>query len=266
MARYFNCTDSLIHYFKLKSEGENLAQTCSRKMYWANDALKKKDATQLKRYWDETHAATAPLLAADKYHQFPEVTKYLQEYNQLADVVEKSIRQFQVSDEIKSKSSSLTSKAYWVKSSLDKKDANNSSRYGEELRTMFTPFVAAYGSEEEAQKIIEEMTSLLDRVDKEVGGIALGKTQNVVTQTHIFLESEAKDLISRLDSKSYWVVQSLDRKDVDGAVRYANELREMFQPMLNKYSSLEVAKACITKMQGILNRVDKEVAPMKLGI
>jgi hypothetical protein len=266
MARYFIYMDSLIAFLKIKSEAVNLASTCTKKMYWATEALKKKDTNGVKKYWEETRVATAPLLAADKYHQIPEVIKYLSDYNQLASTIENTIRSLQISDEIKSQTTTFNSKANWLKGSLDKKDVKNASKYAQELRQVFTPFVEKYGSEEEAQKILTDVNAILERFDKEAGGISVGNFFSGQTSIiHIFfLDDEVKELVAKLDSKAYWVTNSLGKNDPAQAMKYADEVRVMFQPMLDKYASVPSAQACITKIQEVLNRVDIEAGPMIL--
>ena len=70
--------------------------------------------------------------------------------------------------------------------------------------------------------------------------------------------------MSSLKSKAHWVKSSLERKSPEDAMKYANDLKEMFTPFVSKYSSLSKAKDTIGEIQEILNRVDTEVAPMVL--
>ena len=49
-------------------------------------------------------------------------------------------------------------------------------------------------------------------------------------------------------------------------MRYAEELRVVYEPFIAKFSSVETVKEIIEDARNVLERIDKEVAPMALEI
>ena len=141
--------------------------------------------------------------------------------------------------------------AYWVKQKLDSKDPNAAQKYKDELNVVWLPFVEKYGGEALAEKCLKETQELLERYDREVGPLLLGK------------EIAAK--VQEVNNKSHWVTVMLDRKDPNGAQKYREELNVVWLPFVEKYGNESAAEKCLKETQAILDRFDKEVAPMILG-
>ena len=117
---------------------------------------------------------TEPLLSTDKYNEFEKVSKYLTDYRNFEAEVDKNVGSMQSADEVKGLVTPINSKTYWLKNSLDSKDAKSASRYAKELRELFDPFVQKFSNHPDAKKVIEESSALLQRFDKEVGAIVKG--------------------------------------------------------------------------------------------
>ncbi len=72
------------------------------------------------------------------------------------------------------------------------------------------------------------------------------------------------DLVSKINQKAYWVTNAFDSDDPEDAVRYGDQLKEIFAK-IDKYANEPKAKECIEKIKPLLERVEKEARPSAAG-
>ena len=68
-------------------------------------------------------------------------------------------------------------------------------------------------------------------------------------------------MVSKVNSKAYWLTNAFNSDDPEDAVRYGDETKVMFNELVANYGDMPKAKECIDKIKPLLERVEKEARP-----
>lgn len=271
--------DAAIKAIEFENEVADAQKKVEGVLYWAENGMKEKNASKVQKYHGESKTALENFVA--KY-KAPSTEAFIEK-------IQQSLSKYEtVTNNSSTHYFSLLATNCWKMKSRNKRDKLKASFIGSKTRSnkrrhpvlcstskkvfnlsqwhqlvkpLFDSFVSQFGSHPAAQECITKTKPVLDKAEEEAG--------------EMFVEDEIAKQKGTIESKLYWLENSIKQKKADSIIKYANEVREVYEPFVAKYSSRPSAQPVIQKVKPVLDSagdiagdqmVEDEIAKQKSAI